>query len=345
VDVPKAPSEGGVLPLKNPPAAGPIPGLGPHNVPEVPFDPAILDVPLDWTTYPDAPDWVRVAWPVLNEAFPEDHALVLQLDMSRAGVRWQPGTGNPWPTGKDKEKLADASPAPDRSGRVPKAMRDRPFVAFGGGWESIHFAGYGGVWDGHTVVHMSKGVQTMAIYADGHTDLGPWPLPEEGLVEARQNLPPLVHLGKIPSNIVYLNMGSLGTRHKKDDEGKFTFTDVHTWRSALGRRANGDLVYMFADRVTPLQLAATLIRAGAVEAMQLDINAAYHAVPTLFLPKGSKTAAQGMFPGIRNGGTRFLNGSPKDFFYVTDRDAAVAGLVPPAQAATPAPAAMLPLTP
>jgi hypothetical protein len=321
-----------VIPQKNPPAAGPIPGLGPHAVPKVPFDPSILSVPLEWSSYPGAPDWVRVAWPTLNDAFPDDHALVLRFDMSRAAIHWQPGTSNPWPTNGAKQKLADAASPPDRSGRVPMSVRSQAFLAFGGGWESVHFPGYGAMWAGRQVVHLSKGVQTMAIYANGHTALGPWPLPPDGLLEARQNLPPLVHQGKIPSNIVYLNMGSLGTRRSRDEEGKHTFTDVHTWRSALGRLANGDLVYLFADRVTPLQLAATLIRAGAEEAMQLDINAAYHAVPTLFTPSGTKVSAQGLFPGIRNGGTRFLNGSGKDFFYITAKSNAP---TPPAAPAAP----------
>lgn len=308
------------------PAKGPkVPGLGPADVPAVPFDPAILSVPLDWAPLPDAPSWAQVAWPVLNPTFPDDHALVLKFDMTQAGIRWQPGATDPWPTGNNKTKLPDAVPPPDRSGRAPKSILGSTWIAFGGGWESVSAPIYGAMWDGRAILPLHKGVQTAVIYADGHTAIGPWgSVPTEGALEARQNLAPLVFDGKLPSNITSLNRGSLGAHHTRDDAGHTVYADVHTWRSALGRLANGDLVYVFADRATPLQMAATLIRAGAIDGMELDINAAYHCAPTLFHDVGGHAVATALFPGVKNSGTRFVTGSPKDFFYLTDR--AISGL-------------------
>jgi hypothetical protein len=46
----------------------------------------------------------------------------------------------------------------------------------------------------------------------------------------------------------------------------------HQWRSGLGITANGALVYAAGPALDPLQLAGLLVRAGAVRAMQLDIN-------------------------------------------------------------------------
>jgi hypothetical protein len=44
------------------------------------------------------------------------------------------------------------------------------------------------------------------------------------------------------------------------------------WRSALGVTADGALVYAVGPALDPLQLAQLLVRAGAVRAMELDIN-------------------------------------------------------------------------
>jgi hypothetical protein len=310
--------------------AGPpdIPGEGPQKVPEVPFDPAILDVPLEFAPAADGPAWMSVARPVLNEAFPNDAALVLRFDMERAEIHWAPGRNDPWPMA-NRERLAEASPAPDRSGRVPMAAREHPFVTFGGGFQSLHFPSFGARWNGHDVIPMRRGMQTAAIYRDGHAEIGPWgELPAAGLVEARQNLPPLVHEGKIPSNIAYLNVGTMSTR-PLDEGGVRTWTNVHTWRSALGILPDGDLVYVLAARVTPQQLAATMLRAGAVEAMQLDINAAWHASPTLCTPRpGARRASDidtaPLFTGAEDGGRRFVTGTDRDFFYVVEREPAPA---------------------
>ena len=49
----------------------------------------------------------------------------------------------------------------------------------------------------------------------------------------------------------------------------------HQWRSGLGITADGALIYAAGPDLAPLQLAQLLIRAGAVRAMELDINPAW----------------------------------------------------------------------
>src|SRR5664279_1244726 len=46
----------------------------------------------------------------------------------------------------------------------------------------------------------------------------------------------------------------------------------HQWRSALGVTSDGALIYIQGAALDPLQLAALLLRAGAIRGMQLDIN-------------------------------------------------------------------------
>ena len=48
--------------------------------------------------------------------------------------------------------------------------------------------------------------------------------------------------------------------------------NVLTWRSALGVTAAGDLIYAAGPSILPLTLAQAMTVAGAVRAMELDIN-------------------------------------------------------------------------
>jgi hypothetical protein len=46
----------------------------------------------------------------------------------------------------------------------------------------------------------------------------------------------------------------------------------HQWRSGLGVTADGALLYVTGPKLSPLQVAGLLVRAGAVRGMELDIN-------------------------------------------------------------------------
>jgi hypothetical protein len=276
--------------------------------------------PLTWTPVSaGTSNWLAESMLVTNPDFPEAPSLLLRVSLKRARLCWQPGTRNPWRMTPQHRLLADASPPPDRTGRVPADALADTLLAFGGGFESIHFYNYGAIWRGREIVPLEAGIQTLAIYDDGSVRLAPWgspDLPVAGIREARQNLPPLVHRGKIPAGITWLNAGTQGARYTSDSHGHRLYADVHTWRSGLGLTAEGDLVYCFGSRLTPRMLAEALLRAGAVEAMMLDINAAYHCTPSLIEPSGaSRAQVRGLYPRV-NAGQRFVTGSPKDFFYV-----------------------------
>ena len=50
---------------------------------------------------------------------------------------------------------------------------------------------------------------------------------------------------------------------------------VHVWRSGVGVTADGALVYVGGSGLSIVDLANVLARAGAVRAMELDINTAW----------------------------------------------------------------------
>jgi hypothetical protein len=87
----------------------------------------------------------------------------------------------------------------------------------------------------------------------------------------------------------------------------------------VGVDAHGNLLYAGADNQTVTSLAQVLQRAGAVRAMELDINSEwvtfnYYAAP------GAAGAAK-LLPGMSRPNTRYLSPDDRDFFAIFSRSA------------------------
>ena len=126
---------------------------------------------------------------------------------------------------------------------------------------------HGGYWDHGRGSHpLVAGAASLVIYKDGHSNIGTWGTDvtmTPDVVSVRQNLKLLVDNGRISPSIdtaVRSNWGAtLG--------GTF-----FVWRSGIGITAKGDLLYVTGDTLSAKSLARILVNAGAVRAMQLDIN-------------------------------------------------------------------------
>jgi hypothetical protein len=159
-----------------------------------------------------------------------------------------PGTGDgggPWAWG----------------GMVPPEAQGQLVAAFNGGFKLGDLPG-GWYADGRVNKGLVPGQASLVIYADGHATVGEWGR-GVGLnpphVSVRQNLGLLVDGGRpVPS------AGSPGAWGG-------SVAGVATARSGVGVDPNGALVVAQA-RVTPQGLADALVAAGAVRAMQMDIN-------------------------------------------------------------------------
>ena len=107
------------------------------------------------------------------------------------------------------------------------------------------------------------------FYKDGSMDVLAWPGGQAGpdVAGVRQNLVLLIDGGRLATNLA---------RGTSADEHAWGFTNdssnVHANRSGVGVTADGKVVYAAVRGASPLQLAQFLQRAGAVRAMQLDIN-------------------------------------------------------------------------
>ncbi len=151
------------------------------------------------------------------------------------------------------------------SGTVPQDLRPRLVAAFNGGFRFKDAAG-GFYSNGKAAPALVDGVASFVVRADGTVDVGQWGRDDHmgpDIVSVRQNLPLIIDGGQpvagIDDNTNNRWGDTLGSR-------------VYVWRSAVGVRADGALVYAASNGLTAVSLADMLVRAGTVRAMELDIN-------------------------------------------------------------------------
>jgi hypothetical protein len=165
----------------------------------------------------------------------------------------------------------------------------------------------GGFFDaGRLYSPLRDGQATLIGYRDGKVDVRTWhggrrPGPDVRL--ARQNLPLIIERGRLNPS---LSNGALW--------GATVGNAVRVWRSGIGVDAHGNLIYAAADIQTAQSLAQILRRAGAIRAMELDINSAW----TTFNFYGNWNAGkpQKLLPGMDRPATRYLTPDDRDFFAV-----------------------------
>jgi hypothetical protein len=119
---------------------------------------------------------------------------------------------------------------------------------------------------GRTIFPLRTGAASFVVYANGTSTVGAWGqdvtmTPQ--VVSVRQNLDLLVDGGRpVP-----------GLNSADTTQWGFTLGNkVYVWRSGLGVTADGALVYVGGPGLNITDLADLLVRAGAVRAMELDIN-------------------------------------------------------------------------
>ncbi len=174
------------------------------------------------------------------------------------------------------------------SAPVPPAAASSLVAAFNAGFLMSNAQG-GYYTDGRTVIPLRPGAASFVVYANGTSTVGEWGrdvtmTPQ--VVSVRQNLDLLVDGGQpVPG----LNAA---------DTTQWGYTlgnQVYVWRSGLGVTADGALVYVAGPGLNITDLADLLARAGAVRAMELDINTDWVNFATYqpTSPSGPATPANG----------------------------------------------------
>jgi Phosphodiester glycosidase len=191
---------------------------------------------------------------------------------------------------------------------VPLALRSRLLATFNSGFK-LEDSGGGFYSQGRLYAPMKDRQATLIGYNDGAVDVQTWTGgadPGPGIAFARQNLPLIVENGRLNPA---LSNGSLW--------GTTVGNAVRVWRSGVGIDARGNLIYAAADIQTAQSLAQILRRAGAVRAMELDINYAWTTFS--FYRTFNTGEPTKLLPGMNRPATRYLAPDDRDFFAVYAR--------------------------
>lgn len=191
---------------------------------------------------------------------------------------------------------------------IPTAQRSGLVATFNGGFKIKNARG-GFYADGHTAGTMVKGAASLVVYADGHSDIISWPGTKPGpdIVSVRQNLTLLINKGEIAPNLDKNVLANWG----------WTIKNAYfVWRTGIGVTASGDFVFVAGNALSIQSLANLLQRAGAVRAMELDINAEW--ISYMWYTPGA--TAQAPIPNklldFARPADRYFKPTSRDFFAV-----------------------------
>lgn len=302
----KAPTKGGPQ-LKALPTVGLLPfrvRRGPHH--KAAWPPPIKPVfrqplPYEGKWVPTGPN-IAGGPPVLvttfrtELAYPRIVAYVAWFDHTRTALAWYPGRYEP-------------PRAPARGPfSIPFDQRWRLLATFNGGFTYID-GHNGSAVNGQTNEPLADGLATLVGYRDGRVDIVRWsggPTAPASFAWARQSLPPIIWNGRLSPA---LNTSS--------QWGATLGNAVRVWRTGVGIDRRGNLIYAAANDQTVITLARILQRAGAVRAMQFDINPEW---PTLITYRHHNgLVPTEVVPNPMQPPTRYLVPDDRDFVAVYRR--------------------------
>lgn len=225
--------------------------------------------------------------------YPQMVAGVAWIDTSRTRVFLYPGRLEP-----------DVS-LPRGPLEVPPSVRGKLLATFNSGFKLEDDHG-GFAVGGHTYAPLHDGQATLVGYTNGRVDVLSWrggaDVPA-GVEFARQNLPLIVSGGMPNPNL-----------SDGPEWGATLGNATRVWRSGIGVDDHGNLIYAAADNQTVGSLAQILIRAGAVRAMELDINDYWTTFITYREPRAGQPSS--LLPTMVRGPERYLSPDDRDFFAV-----------------------------
>jgi hypothetical protein len=228
-----------------------------------------------------------------DPSYPQMVAGVAWIDARRTSISLYAG------------RLEPAVSMPRGPMEVPPSRRSRLLATFNSGFKLGD--AHGGWADGGvTYAPLVPGMATFVGYSDGRVDIESWTGDSQapsGVDFARQNLPLIVEGGRPNPNL-----------SDGPEWGATLGNAVRVWRSGIGIDARGDLIYAAADNQTVGSLAQILIHAGAIRAMQLDINSYWVTFNSYAQPNAGGPSR--LLPGMTRPAARYLSPDDRDFFAV-----------------------------
>jgi len=230
---------------------------------------------------------------------------VMLIDHSRVRLQLHPGYEDP----KSPQRFGVAD-------RIPRADWPSLVAAFNGGFKLSDARG-GFFLNGVTAAPLRAGAASLVTYADGRVDVGEWGRDlsmAEDVESVRQNLRLLVQDGKVTPS---------ADSAVKSSWGGTLGGAYYVWRTGVGVRADGDIVFALGDSLSARTLARVLQAAGAVRAMQMDINPDWAAGYWFSQPKpgaaSARPTAHKPLP-FKKPLYRWFSATSRDFYSVHLRD-------------------------
>ncbi len=228
--------------------------------------------------------------------YPRIVACVAWFDHTRTALAYYPGRYEP-------PSATLRGPA-----EVPHDQRWRLLATFNSGF--IYQDGLNGdALNGHVNEPLKQGLATLVAYKDGRVNIVGWSggaTPGPAIAWVRQSLPLIINHGRLSPEL-----------NNSTAWGYTLGNAVRVWRTGAGVDRRGNVIYAAANYQTVTTLAQILQRAGAVRAMELDINPEW---PTLISYRHHHgLIPTKVVPNYQQPATRYLVPDDRDFFAVYRR--------------------------
>ncbi len=225
---------------------------------------------------------------------------IAQMDQTLVRLVLHPGLNQPGGTGWSQDS------------QIPAKGADRLLATFNSGFRLNDARG--GYWqNGRRVGQLRNGAASLVVLADGRVDIRAWThgnAVPPGIDAVRQNLDLLIDGGTISNTVA---------SHDTRTWGRTVGNAAYVWRSGLGIRADGSLVSVVGPALSVSSLAHLLQTAGAVRAMELDINRDWTSYMTYTHSATGPPVPHPLTSDERPDPYRYLRPSSRDFLAVYAR--------------------------
>ena len=246
-----------------------------------------------------------------DEERPYAKVLLVAMDTRQLDFEMEAGSEDPKP-------LTGAM----GTGKLPRdpAIFQKVVATFNGGFKTEH-GYYGMMVKRRVLLPPQPGAASVVTLKDGRVGLGSWGsnktmsglqgIADDELVSMRQNLDALVDHGQVnPSGRSLWGYSAPGK-------------GVQTERSGLCVTTAGHLLYAWGDDVSATTMAKAMKMAGCDYGMHLDMNPFHTGFMFTRIEdlKTKRYQTELLSSGMEIPKDRYVEWAPKDFFYVTTRDA------------------------
>lgn len=164
--------------------------------------------------------------------------------------------------------------------------------------------------EGRTAKALRDGAASLVIFKNGKASIGQWGRDismNPDIVSVRQNLDLLVDNGVLADSV------------DENNTPKWGYTlgnESYVWRSGIGITKTGALVYAAGNALSVRTIGQVLQAAGAVRAMELDINPEWTTYYWFEHPPGGPMVPHKLAQDMQKPADRYLHTSSRDFVSV-----------------------------